>query len=319
MNKIPKNYLPTLNLRETQEAQIFIKTELVNLIINELEILIVREPKTLIGKMTASGFLNNEERVINFDSSNDNKIYTLFSEYKYWLVNTIKEMEINNNNGIAVFTNSINRDKEITNVESFEQNLLQIEYRYDNLENTYEKGKELMGVIVKIIKIIEKKIMSKYNTNRSFPKKLYFKEIDKFGNKKYLESSVATIAAEKGTFILSNNRKSKSEKSILNNFEILLIAYSKSIDKGYTLINIQDRKTLLELEPIISESEITMEEFIFRKDILNNEDVKTINISINLDTLSMHLLDKSHIFELQSSVSIDEIEKILLSSGIKHL
>ncbi len=319
MNRIPKNYISKLNLRETQEAQNFIKNELISLIDEHLEVLLIREPKVSANKISASGFLDDNDRTINFDSSNDNVIHVLYSQYRYWLTDVLKKLDIKNNNGIAVFTNYISRDSQITNISSFEKNLLQIEYRYDNLKDSYTKAKELTEILSKIFYKLEAKVIKRYKLDKKIPMKITLKEVNKFGNKKYFESTSASIASERGVFIFSNKRKSKSDKSIFNNFELLLLAYSKPIDKAYTIFSIQDRMTLEELEPLTADSEITMEEYLFRKNILKNEDIKSINISIDLDTLSMFLLEKIHILEIQTGNSVEEIEKILSSADIKHL
>lgn len=82
---------------------------------------------------------------------------------------------------------------------------------------------------------------------------------------------------------------------------------------------IKDRKTIKDIESEFSVSEAAKEEYIFGKDILNGKNPRSINISIDIDTLSMLFLEKTHILEIQSGSNIKEIEKILKEADIEHI
>ena len=317
MNTIPRNYLSKLNIRETQEAQFFLLKELIEAIEENFDVIQVREPKISTFRISATGLLKHGDRMINFDASNDNKIYTLYSEYKHWLVNVVKNLDIKNNHGIFSITNNIKRDNEISNTQSLEENLLQIEYRYDNAEKSFEKSKELLETTVNVIKVVEKKLIEKYpKLSKSFPSKIVVKEFRKTQNWKSIDAMIIDMVMEQKVFAMINRKKIQFS----NNFETSLMAYSPETGKHYSPLTIHGRKTLQDIEPQISESESIMEEYIFRKDILKEEEeIRTINISINLDLLSLMILNKSHILELQSGKNVKEIEKILSMSGIKHI
>lgn len=115
MNKIKKNYVSKLSLRETQEALFKIEDILKYKIIDKLELIFVRSPLYSNKKMVSSNASSNGEREINFDCSNDNSIYFLFNDYKYWLLSTLKILNIKNNNSIGTFVSYIERDNEIKN------------------------------------------------------------------------------------------------------------------------------------------------------------------------------------------------------------
>lgn len=320
MNSIPKNYLAKLDIRETQEAQQFINKELINILEQKLEFLIIREPK--ISSKKISTFSNESEikRPVNFDSSFDNIIYFIFNRYRYWFTNTLKLLNIKNNNGIASFINFIDRDEEVTNTQSVEKNTLQFEFRYDNKNNAFKKAEEYSEILLSAIKTIESKIVNKYSgLKKVFPKKNTIKDVSRIGAIAGAHSVIDELASDHGFFILNNKRKSKSQQSLRNNFEIKYLGYSRHINKAYEIFHIHDRKTIEDLEPLSSESKAAMEEYTFAKEQLNNVDVRSISITIDLDTLALALLEKSHILELQSGKNIYDIEKILDSAEIKHL
>lgn len=320
MNSIPRNYLPKLKARETQEAQQLIKTTLMKALSQSLEFIEIRPPRISSSKVTIS---NNEfdiKRPINFDSSNDNIIYFVYNRYRFWFTNALKELEIKNNNGVASFINYISRDEEITNVKSLEKNTLQIEMRYNNKNGALEKALEFKDIVIEALKTVEAELINKYpKIKKTLPNKQVIKDSAKIGNISGTQSAIDELASDYGFFLMINRRKSKSQQSLNNNFELHYYGYSKDINKAYEIFHIHDRKHLEDLEPLSSESQAALEEYSFAKEQLNNEDVRSISICIDLDTLALALLSKSHILELQSGKNIDEIEKILISSGINHL
>ncbi len=320
MNSIPRNYSPKLDIRDTQEAQQFIKDELLKALSQKLEFIMVREPKVSSTKISTFSNEGEIKRAVNFDSSSDNIIYFVYNRYRYWFTNTLKELNIKNNNGIASFINFIDRDEEITNTQSIEKNTLQMEFRYDNKANAFAKAEEYNEIILSALKSVESSLSAKYpKLKKVFPDKNTTKEVSRIGSITGSHSVIDELASDYGFFTLTNKRKSKSQQSLRNNFEIKYLAYSSHINKAYEIYHIHDRKTIEDLEPLSSESKAAMEEFTFAKEQLNNKDVRSISLTIDLDALSLALLQKSHILELQSGRNIDEIEKILDSAEIKHL
>lgn len=320
MNSIPRNYLSKLTLRETQEAQLLIKEHLVKMLSQSLEFIVIREPK--ISSERVSAFTNTEDikRPLNFDSSNDNVIYFAYNSYRYWFTNTLKELDIKNNNGVASFINYINRDEEITNIKSIEKNTLQLEFRYDNKAKAYDKSIELKNIVINAIKTLEALLINTYpKLHKVIPTKETIKEVSKIGATTGSQSILNELASDYGFFTLTNRRRTKSRQSLSNNFEIKYFGYSKAINEAYEIFHIHDRKNLDDLEPLSSESQAALEEYQFAKEELNNQDVRSISISIDLDALALALLQKTHILELQSGKNIEDLEKLLISSDIKHL
>ncbi len=323
MNVIERNYLPKLGLRDTQEAIAIIEDELMRNLEEGISFIKVRQPMISSEKVALSSTKESGNRQINFDSSNDNNIYHIYDEFRYWLLDVVKKLEIKNNNSIATIANYIERDTQIKNTQSFEKKKLFIEYRYDSedQELVYQKSYDLNKILLNAIKRTQEKIIRLYPVLSEFqlPEVVDEKQLDKVASRKNLESTLADIASEEQTFLLKDRRNIETDKSTKNTFELSLFTYKKEINEAYRIYKIQDRRTMSDIEPFISESESVMEEYIFGRDKLKDNDIRTISIEIDLDALSLFILGKSHIFELQSGKPLEEIEKILEDAEIKHL
>lgn len=308
-------------MRETQEAQQLIINTLIESLSQSLDFVQIRSPKVSADKIDVSNSEIDIKRPINFDSSNDNIIYFAYNRFRIWFTNALKELEIKNNNGVASLINYISRDEQITNVRSLEKNTLQIEMRYDNKNTVDNKVMEYNDIIINAFKIVEEKLIHKYpkKLKKKLPLKQVIKDASKISAITGMESVIDELASDYGFFHLINRRNSKTQQSLKNNFELQYFGYSKDINKAYEIFHIHDRKHIDDLEPLSSESQAALETYSFLKEQLKNKDIRSISISIDLDMLTLTLLSKSHILELQSGKNISEIERILASSGIRHL
>lgn len=319
MNKIEGNYLSPLNIRDTQEALNLINETIRKEIEEKFEVLFIREPIVSSERISTNLSALKGKRQINFDGSNDNSVYYIYNAYKYWLLKSLEVMEIKNNNAIATFTTSIDRDVEIKNTQTMERRSIHIEYRFDNKKIIFEKATEINKTLISIIKNVEKVVCERFPALKTnMPKNITEKKMSRINKKISIGQALSDIGANEKIFNLVD-KKTESNKSIHNNFAISLKGYSREINEAFDIYKIKDRKTIDDLKPETAESETVMEEYIFGKDILTNHNLRTINIEINLDTLSMLLLNKTHLLEIQSGKNIDEIEKILSGADIKHL
>ncbi len=323
MNAIERNYLPKLGLRDTQEAIATIDEQILKNLEEGISFIKVRQPLVSSERIAITTTKESGGRQINFDSSNDNNIYHIYDDYRYWLLNSIKKLEIKNNNSIATVVNYIERDTELKNTQSFEKKKLLIEYRYDSEDQqlAIEKSMDLNSLIISAIRKTQEKIIRQFPELEEFriPSEIDEKELKKISSRKNLENSLADVASEEQVFLLKDIRNPETDRTIRNTFEISLFSFKREINEAYRIYKIQDRRTMRDIEPFISESESVMEEYIFGRDILKGNDIRTLSIEIDLDSLAMMILGKSHILELQSGSSIDEIEKILLDAEIEHL
>ncbi len=323
MNIIERNYLPKLNIRDTQKAITLIDKLILENIGEKIQFIEVREPIVSSSRIAISTTKAHGNRQINFDSSNDNNIYYIYDDYRYWLVNALKRLDIKNNNAISMKSTYIDRDVEIKNTQSMEKKKLYIEYRYDKAdkERVFEKAKELNEIVYSAIRKTQAEINKEFDELKGFklPEKVDEKELKKIASRQNLENTLADVASEEGAFLLIDKREPLKDKSVTNTFQISLHAFKNEINESYSIYKIQDRRTMQEIESFISESESIMEEYMFGKDVLKDNDIRSISIEIDLDALALLILQKSHILELQSGKSLDEIEKILGEAEIIHL
>ncbi len=318
-NKFLKKYIPVLTMRETQEAQELIVNLLKEELINNLNVILVRSPRISSKRQYANFSSLDGKRSINFDSSNNNNIYYIFNRYKYWFINIMKDLDVKNNNGVMSIINYVERDNVISNIKSMEENTLQIEYRFDIKDEIFKKSKDLAEKIYEIFLKIEKIISNKYKLEETFPKKISSKELKKIiKNPAHIEEVKSMVASEKSMYFLIN-KLSSNEIRFDHNFEITLESYSKEIDSSFSILTIKDRKTLEDLKPFVYKTDRTVEEYRFAKEILDNKDIRTLNITIDIDLLAMVILKKAHILELQSGRNSKEIEKFFNTFNINHL
>ncbi len=323
MNIIERNYLSKLDLRDTQKAINLIEKSIIESLENKIDFIMVRQPIVSSNKISVNTDKEEQSRQINFDSSNDNLVHYIFNDYRYWLVDTISKLDIKNNNGIAMLANYIDRDVEIRNTKSMEQRKLLIEYRFDseNQDYVFKKANELNKLVYDSIKQVQKDLIIKFPELKDnlLPKTIDEKDLKKVSSKGNVIDALSDIASDEGTFLLKDIRDTKKDRSLINSFELSLYSFKKEINEAYRIYKVQDRKTMSDIQPFISESDAIMEEYRFGKEILKDNNTRTINIEIDLDALSLLLLDKSHILEIQSGKTLEEIEKILNEANVKHL
>lgn len=322
MNTIERNYSSKLNLRETQEAIIFIEQQLLAKMANRINFLEVRAPMISNKRNVMESLVSLDgNRTINFDTSKDNEIYYFFNNYRYWLLKSLKTLDIKNNNGVGIVVNFIERDVEIKNTQSMEKNLFLLEIRYENKEKIFEKGNEFMEILIKIINEINNELKRQYpKLSLKIPKTIAKKELRKISKLGNVNEKLNDIGSEEGLYFLIDKKDNNSfNRDSQSTFSIILFSYSKEIDESYPIFKIHDRKTFEDIEKVELNSENLMEEYFLGKEFLKKNNIRSINIEINLDALALLLLEKTHILELQSGDSIDEIEKIFQNSNIKHL
>ncbi len=323
MNIIERNYLPKINMKDTQRAINMIDESLLKNLNDKLELFMVRTPIVSSTKISTPSSRANGSRQINFDSSNDNSIYYIYDDYRYWLVNTVKKLDIKNNNAISMIATYVDRDVEIKNTESMEKRKLYIEYRYDidDREKILDKSFEINNLIYSSILRVQNEINISFPElgESNLPSTVDEKELRKISSKGNLKNTLADVASEEGVFLLKDIRNPLKDKTISNTFEIALYSFNKEINEAYRIYKIHDRRTMEDIESFISESESAMEEYMFGKEALNGNSLRTISIEIDLDSLYMLLLQKSHIFEVQSGKSLSEIESILDDADVDHI
>ncbi|BDU67405.1 MAG: hypothetical protein TYPL_0580 [Candidatus Tyloplasma litorale] len=320
MNIIEGNYLSKLNLRDTQKAMQIIESMLIEKINEKIDFSIVRAPIISSKKIITSSSSFEIGRSINFDSSNDNVIYNIFNNFRYWLVNALYKMDIKNNNGIGIISHFINRDSEIKNTQSLEKRVLLIEYRYDNKDNAFSKALDIKQNLIAVIRDIEKKLKQNFPKLKiKIPSKIITKKKEKIHNLNNIDQVLSDIGANDGIFIFENKKNLKKNKSFKNTFVISLNSYSREIDESYEIFRIQDRRLPSDFKLYVSDSDLVANEYNFAKEQLGENEIRSINIEINLDTLSMFLLEKAHILEIQSGYMVQEIEDIISNVDIEHL
>ncbi len=323
-NKLIRNYEQPLNLKEIQKVQLLFEKLFIANLINNFNILEVRSPLIFNENLNTDTFELAESRAINFDSSTNEGVFTIYNRYVYWLLNTINKLAIKNNNGILTHAHFINRDKENTNHSSMEENQLIIEYRYDNETDILQKILKTARLIFNIIINTKREIIPLFKAVPHIAKdNLDIIDLD-LHHSKYktfsMEEVEKELAQAKGSVLLLNVLTLENEIIDDSAEEYLrVITYNENSTQAYKLFNASIRKTLEDLKRESEASENYKEEYNFIKHFVSKEYPRTFNITIDLDNVLLFVMGLGHKAELQSSSEIGVIEKILKEKKIIHL
>ena len=312
-NKILQNYLPSLDLVETQKATALFKKLLIENLEQNLELIEVNAPLLSYKPTSTEIYEFMKSRGINFDSANNNGLFYIYNNYECWMRNTLTKLKLNNNFGIFSFLKYIQRDVEITNLSSKKKNTISIEYHFSNEKLIYEKTEELTLLIYKLIVQSFKEVKNKFpKLDFNIPEKLNsinLKEY-KFNNEKlsFLENELTMTHG----LTMFKNEKNDSKK-------IRILFYSKELNESFEIMEAKARKTLLEMQESSNIYEDNLENYNYFKENLLENIVSSINIEINFDLLMLLLLKKAHIFEIQSCFGNKEFENYFKDKKIKSL
>jgi aspartate--ammonia ligase len=243
--------------------------------------------------------------------------------FNYFLINSVKKLNIENNHGVITKLNYINRDEEISNIVSMEKNVLSIEYRYDNKKKAYDKLSNIIDEVYLALTTVFDDLKFEFKQlKHSLSPRL--KTIILKAEKEASVSKEALIekySSENGVFkLLSTQVEEEAEIDTSNQIEkIDLFFYSRRDSKPMNVVagHLRQDYDLLKQKDSLND---TLKEEVKHADTLLMKDVyNTINISINLDQVAMFFLDKVHILEVQSGLNSKDLENIFESKGIEHL
>lgn len=316
MNKISNVYESEINIEKTHQLISKIKREITDKLIDNFNLIEIQSP--LYSKVKPSTELKTLSigRPITFDSSEDTNVYYMINDFTLWLMNSLVKLNLKTNSGVLSQIKYINRDIEISNIKSFENNFIEIEYVYENEKNINQKSNELLISIYNIIWEIVTNTFAKDEKIKSakIPRKLSIEEIDPY--EKVLEAeNVIDIVKQKGMALIKQNI---GNNQILNTgHKEYIIFYEKKSFNPDILIESTIRKGSANLNEKLNVVE--EEEFDLIKEVIDGEWKSSINIKINIDHVMMIALKKSHILEVQSGIHSEKIRKFLSEQGIEHL
>ncbi len=321
---IPENYLPKLDLLETEIAIKRIKDYFEKELACELNLTRVSAPLFVRPETGLNDNLNGTERPVEFDvlGIDGNKVEIVHSLAK-WKRLALAKYKFNPKEGLYTDMNAIRRDEVLDNLHSVYVDQWDWEKIITKEDRTEEKLRQIVKRIYKVFKDSESYINNTYPIlNTQLPEEIFFITTQELENKypkltpKQRENAIAEekkavfimqIGGELESGIKHDGRAPDYDDWMLNGdiifwYDTLRTAFEissmgirvdkKALEKQLKLTNCEERKSLP-----------------FHKALLEENLPFTIGGGIGQSRMCMYFLQKAHIGEVQAAVWSDEMIK----------
>ncbi len=300
--KLPKHYLSILDIYQTSQAQNLIKTDLIRALKQQYDLLELMMPQF-------EEQLNSESEDINFDTKNDFVIYNLLSKYDNVILKNLINYKINSGKGLLTINQSIDRNQTPTPVQFYENNKLIMELvtKIDQFNSKFLIN--TFTLTFDILKKINKKLHQKFPNLMIFfkedPKIISFQEVEnEFGYLSFEERINAIVEKHKIVFIYGLHSKLNSkliyqEKDNFYNDSNLhgsLFVYNKHYRFAYNVLDVSFRRNIKSDNGLNSKKNNILLAPLLK---MNSKNITSIFVQIDLFKLSLFLLEKANISEIQ--------------------
>ncbi|MBQ0124967.1 MAG: aspartate--ammonia ligase [Clostridiales bacterium] len=328
--KIPSGYESSLSLYQTQAAISVIHQVFEKKLGDALNLIRVSAPLFVEAKTGLNDDLSGRERAVNFDIKETGSEAVVVHSLAKWKRMALHKYGFPAGEGIYTDMNAIRRDEEMDNLHSIYVDQWDWEKVITKNERTKEYLYDTVKKIVCVICDTADALSEKFPTlNPKLSREVSFissQELeDMYPGKSPKERENEYLRAHKTAFIYQIGGELKSGKphdmrapdyddwslngDIMFYNEILDCAFeissmgirvdAEALDKQLKIANADDRRKLT-----------------FHKMLLENKLPLTIGGGIGQSRLSMLLLEKAHIGEVQSSVWDSETERVCAQNGI---
>jgi aspartate--ammonia ligase len=328
---IPKEYNPSLGLRETEKAIKFIKDNFQDRLAEELNLVRVSAPVLVLRKTGINDYLTGKEKPIRFNVLNMNEEAEIVQALTKWKRVALADYGFSHGEGLYTDMNAIRADEILDNLHSVYVDQWDWERIVSKDERNLNFLKSIVTEIYKVIKEMEKLVYEKFEKLREpfLPEEIYFIHSEDL-LEEYPDLSPEEredeICREKGAvFVIGVGAELKDGKphderaadyddwitetgkgrrglngDILVWYPLLQSAFELS-SMGIRV----NKNSLLEQLEIKGEQDNVG--LYFHQRLLQGELPLTIGGGIGQSRLCMLYLKKAHIGEVQSSVWPDEM------------
>ncbi len=313
---LPKEYEPKLNLIDTQKAIKLLKDVFEKTLAEELNLIRVSAPLYVSKKSGLNDHLNGYERPVVFDIKDLDQVVEVVQSLAKWKRSALKKYGFNTYEGLYTDMNAIRRDEILDNLHSSYVDQWDFELIINDDNRNMEYLKAMVTKIVKALKNSEDLILNIYpNLNRIFDKEIHFisteELLNKYPNLNSKEREDA-ICKEYGlVFIsqigdkLSNNEKHDGRAFDYDDWSLNgdLMVWYPTLNRAVELSSMGIRVNKEALLAQAVKANVIEDSFkTYHKDVLNNKLPLTFGGGIGQSRLSMVMLDKAHIGEVQASL-----------------
>ncbi len=327
---VPEKYHPTLNLYDTQMAIGLINRTFEDKLSRALNLKRVSAPLFVLPETGLNDDLNGFERAVSFDIKETGKCAAVVHSLAKWKRMALKTYQFPCGQGLYTDMNAIRRDEDMDNLHSiyvdqwdWEKIIRREDRTLDYLKTTVQKIIDAICDTHEFIKTVYPQIESSITREVKF---ITTQELeDMYPDKTPKERENAIAKEFKTVFIMQIGDVLKSGSKhdgrapdyddwklngdILFWNEILGCAFEitsmgirvdeKSLDEQLNKSNLNERRTLS-----------------FHKSLLAGELPLTMGGGIGQSRLSMLMLEKAHVGEVQCSVWDEETKRICAENGI---
>lgn len=323
---LPKDYKPTLTVRDTEAAIVFIRENFQAILSDMLNLQRMSAPMFVERATGLNDNLNGVERPVAFDMKDmpEQTIEVVHSLAK-WKRMALKKYGFGMHEGLYTNMNAIRRDEDLDNVHSIYVDQWDWEKIIKKEERTEKTLKETVEKIFSAIKEIEKAVTKRYpGSTYRLPDKITFvttQELeDRWPDLTPDEREDRIAKEEKAVFLMKIgdklNRSGKPHDGRAPDYDDwslngdILFWYEpleKKLEISSMGIRVSEESLREQLKKAHCEDRAKLP---FHKMLLNGELPYTIGGGIGQSRLCMLLLGKAHIGEVQASVWSEEmIEK----------
>jgi aspartate--ammonia ligase len=327
------NYVPFLNLMETEEAIKFIKDNFQIKLAQELNLSRVSAPVIVLNKTGINDYLSGVEKPVSFYVKDVDENAEIVQSLAKWKRAALADYGFAHGEGLYTDMNAIRPDENLDNLHSIYVDQWDWEIIMKEEERNLEFLKNIVRKIYKTIAEMEKNVCKKFRQNGGaiLPENIFFIHSEEL-EEKYPDLSPAErenriCKEKKAVFLIGIGAKlkngqphddraadyddwtteiSKDKKGL--NGDILLWYPVLNCAFEISSMGIRVNKESL-LRQLKIKNELEKLELHFHKRLLNDELPLTIGGGIGQSRLCMFFLRKAHIGEVQSSIWPDKMLK----------
>ena len=316
---LPAGYHPTLTIRDTEAAIVYIREEFQRVLAKKLHLQRMSAPLFVEKHTGLNDNLNGVERPVAFDAKDlpaDDTLEVVHSLAK-WKRMALKKYGFNMHEGLFTNMNAIRRDEDLDNFHSLYVDQWDWEKIIAKEERTEETLKSTVTKIFAAIKEIEAGCASRYPASTyHLPEKLYFittQELeDRWPDISPEERENKITAKEKAVFIMKIGDKLKrsgkphdGRAPDYDDWQLNgdLIFWYEPLKQKIEISSMGIRVSPESLHAQLKKADcLEREKLEFHRMLLDGKLPYTIGGGIGQSRLCMLLLGKAHIGEVQASV-----------------
>ncbi len=326
------NYIPKLNLIETEIAIKFVKDTFEKELAKALSLIRVSAPLFVLPSSGLNDELNGVEKRISFSISNIKEDAEIVQSLAKWKRNALAKYKFKEETGLYTDMNAIRKDEVLDSLHSAYVDQWDWEKIITKEERTIEYLKNVVLKIYDVLKITEEEVCNRYtNIHPVLPKDISFittKELEeRYPDLSPMDREKEICRERRAVFLmqiglpLSNHLPHDGRAADYDDWSLNgdILVYYEELDIALELSSMGirvDEKSIF--EQLCYKQEMYKLKNPYVLDILHNQLPYTIGGGIGQSRLCMFFLKKVHIGEVQASLWPKEDLEALAEKNI-HL